>query len=115
MPEMTETPRLSPTLDPQEVAQFGALAAEWWDAKGPFRQLHRINPVRLTYIRDALCARFARDPKARKSLAGLSVLDIGCGGGLVCEPLTRLGATVTGIDPARESIEAAKSHANDAG
>jgi 2-polyprenyl-6-hydroxyphenyl methylase/3-demethylubiquinone-9 3-methyltransferase len=99
------------TLDREEVDRFTKLAGEWWDAQGPFRQLHRINPVRLAYIRDQLCRRSGRDPKAAAGLAGLSVLDIGCGGGLVCEPLARLGAAVTGIDPAPESIEAAKAHA----
>jgi len=108
---MTQGQAQSSTLDPDEIARFGKLAAEWWDAEGPFRPLHRINPVRLTYIRDQICRHFARDPKAPKSLSGLSVLDIGCGGGLVCEPLTRLGASVTGIDPARETIEAASAHA----
>lgn len=108
---MTQGQAQSSTLDPDEIARFGKLAAEWWDPEGPFRPLHRINPVRLTYIRDQICRHFARDPKAPKSLSGLSVLDIGCGGGLVCEPLTRLGASVTGIDPARETIEAASAHA----
>lgn len=99
------------TLDPDEVDRFGKLAADWWDASGPLRQLHRINPVRLTYIRDQLCRRFLRDAKQAASLSGLSILDIGCGGGLVCEPLARLGADVTGIDPAAASIDAAKAHA----
>jgi 2-polyprenyl-6-hydroxyphenyl methylase/3-demethylubiquinone-9 3-methyltransferase len=99
------------TLDRDEVARFAKLAHEWWDANGPFRPLHRINPTRLTYIRDQLCQNFGRDKKAAASLAGLTVLDIGCGGGLVAEPLTRLGAEVTGIDPAAETIEAAKTHA----
>ena len=103
------------TLDRDEVARFAELADEWWDETGPFRPLHRINPTRLTYIRDRICAHFERDPKAVPSLTGLSVLDIGCGGGLVAEPLTRLGAAVTGIDPAVETIEAAKAHANGAG
>src|SRR5512134_3094926 len=103
------------TLDAEEVARFAARAGEWWDANGPFRPLHRINPVRLTYIRDQLCRRFGRDAKQPASLAGLSVLDIGCGGGLVCEPLARLGARVTGIDPAAENIEAAKAHASAGG
>lgn len=103
------------TLDSNEVARFAQLAGEWWDEKGPFRPLHQINPTRLTYIRDRLCGQFRRDPKALPSLSGLSVLDIGCGGGLVAEPLTRLGAAVTGIDPARETIEAAKAHARGAG
>jgi len=108
---MTQGQAQSATLDAEEIARFGKLAAEWWDAEGPFRPLHRINPVRLTYIRDQFCRQFARDPKSPKSLSGLAVLDIGCGGGLVCEPLTRLGASVTGIDPAAETIEAAKAHA----
>jgi 2-polyprenyl-6-hydroxyphenyl methylase / 3-demethylubiquinone-9 3-methyltransferase len=101
-----------PTLDREEVARFAKLSGQWWDEHGPFRQLHRINPVRLTYIRDQLCRRFGRDAKGPASLSGLSVLDIGCGGGLICEPLARLGASVTGIDPAAENIEAAKAHAS---
>jgi 2-polyprenyl-6-hydroxyphenyl methylase / 3-demethylubiquinone-9 3-methyltransferase len=102
------------TLDREEVARFARLAGEWWDANGPFKQLHRINPTRLTYIRDQLCRRFGRDGKAGASLKGLTVLDIGCGGGLVAEPLARLGAAVTGIDPASENIDAAKAHAKGA-
>ena len=102
------------TLDRAEVDRFAKLAGKWWDANGPFAPLHRINPVRLTYIRDALCRRFGRNAKAGRSLEGLSVLDIGCGGGLVAEPLARLGASMTGIDPAQENIEAAKSHADGA-
>ena len=104
----------SATLDWEEVERFAKLAGDWWDAKGPFKPLHRINPVRLTYIRDELCRKFGRDPKGPLSLPGLSVLDIGCGGGLVSEPLARLGASVTGIDPAPENIEAAKVHAEGA-
>jgi 2-polyprenyl-6-hydroxyphenyl methylase/3-demethylubiquinone-9 3-methyltransferase len=107
---MTPPPYDAPTLDRDEVARFARLAGEWWDERGPFRQLHRINPVRLTYIRDQLCRRFGRDAKQAASLSGLSVLDIGCGGGLVCEPLARLGASVTGIDPAAENVAAAKAH-----
>jgi 2-polyprenyl-6-hydroxyphenyl methylase / 3-demethylubiquinone-9 3-methyltransferase len=103
------------TIDHEEVARFAKLAGEWWDAHGPFRPLHQINPVRLTYIRDQLCRHFGRDPTAAPSLSGLAVLDIGCGGGLVSEPLARLGAQVTGIDPAPETIEAAKAHAKGAG
>src|SRR6476661_6628876 len=104
-----------PTLDREEVARFARLSGQWWDEPGPFRRLHRINPVRLTYIRDQLCRRFGRDAKGPASLSGLSVLDIGCGGGLVCELLARLGAGVTGIDPAVENIEAAKAHASAGG
>ncbi len=102
------------TLDREEVARFARLASDWWDASGPFKPLHRINPIRLTYIRDQLCRKFGRDAKAGASLKGLTVLDIGCGGGLVAEPLARLGATVTGIDPASENIDAAKAHAKGA-
>jgi len=111
---MTPAPDRSTTLDRDEVARFAKLAGEWWDANGPFKPLHRINPVRLTYIRDQLCRKFGRDKAAAASLAGLSVLDIGCGGGLVAEPLARLGAEVTGIDPAPENIETAKAHAEGA-
>ncbi len=102
------------TLDAEEVARFAKLSGEWWDANGPFKPLHRINPTRLTYIRDQLCRKFGRDKKAPLSLKGLTVLDIGCGGGLVAEPLARLGTEVTGIDPASENIEAAKAHAKGA-
>lgn len=102
------------TLDADEVARFARLASQWWDANGPFKPLHRINPTRLTYIRDQLVHKFGRDKRAAASLAGLTVLDIGCGGGLVAEPLARLGAEVTGIDPAEENIEAAKAHAKGA-
>ena len=112
---MTHAPQKTQTLDRDEVARFARLAGDWWDERGPFRQLHRINPVRLTYIRDQLCQTFGRDAKQAGSLAGLSVLDIGCGGGLVCEPLARLGASVTGIDPAPENIAAAKAHASAGG
>jgi len=111
MPLMAQTADKPATIDRDEVARFAKLAAEWWDEKGPFRPLHQISPTRLTYIRDRLCAHFGRDLKAPPSLTGLAVLDIGCGGGLVAEPLTRLGAEVTGIDPAPETIEAAKAHA----
>jgi 2-polyprenyl-6-hydroxyphenyl methylase/3-demethylubiquinone-9 3-methyltransferase len=103
------------TIDAEEVARFARLAHDWWDPKGPFRPLHRINPLRLAYIRDQLCQGFDRNAKEARSLAGLKVLDIGCGGGLVCEPLARLGAEVTGIDPGEESIEAARAHAAAAG
>lgn len=108
---MQAAPDSSITLDLEEVARFAKLAGEWWDANGPFKSLHRINPVRLTYIRDQLCRKFGRDKAAAASLSGLSVLDIGCGGGLVAEPLARLGALVTGIDPAAENIAAAEAHA----
>ena len=99
------------TLDPREVERFAAMAREWWDPHGKFAPLHALNPARLTYIRDRICEHFDRDPRRADSCSGLVVADIGCGGGLLCEPLARLGAAVTGLDPARESIEAARIHA----
>ena len=112
---MAGTPQHAETLDRDEVARFAKLSSQWWDERGTFRQLHRINPVRLAYIRDQLCWRFGRDAREAGSLSGLSILDIGCGGGLVCEPLASLGAMVTGIDPAAENIAAAKTHAQTVG
>jgi 2-polyprenyl-6-hydroxyphenyl methylase / 3-demethylubiquinone-9 3-methyltransferase len=103
------------SVDPQEVAKFDRLAADWWDPNGPMRPLHRINPVRLGYVRDRLCGRFGRDPALRKPLAGLTVLDIGCGGGLIAEPLSRLGADVTGLDAAAENLRVAREHARQSG
>jgi len=97
-------------VDRDEADRFAALAEEWWDEDGEFRPLHRLNPVRLRWLRDALCARFGRDIGPRP-LRGLSILDVGCGGGLVCEPLCRLGAAVTGIDATAESVRAAEAHA----
>jgi 2-polyprenyl-6-hydroxyphenyl methylase/3-demethylubiquinone-9 3-methyltransferase len=98
-----------------ELERFAALADRWWDETGPLAPLHKLNPVRLAYIRDCLCAQLGRDPLAERPLAGLSALDVGCGGGLLCEPLARLGATVTGIDLTPQSIEAAARHARAAG
>jgi 2-polyprenyl-6-hydroxyphenyl methylase/3-demethylubiquinone-9 3-methyltransferase len=107
--------RASASVDPAEVARFERMAARWWDADGPMRALHRLNPVRLAYIRDAACRTFARDPRAPFPLSGLTVLDVGCGGGILSEPLARLGATVTGLDPAAANIAVAKLHAERAG
>lgn len=98
-----------------EVSRFAALAEDWWDEEGPFKPLHRLNPIRLTFIRDSLCGHFDRNARSVKPIKGLKVLDIGCGGGLLCEPLSRLGATVTGIEAAAESIAIAKSHAREMG
>ncbi len=100
-----------PTLDPREVARFMALSGEWWDPDGKFRPLHRQGPARLAFIRDTLLAHFGRTAKTLDCLKGLSVLDVGCGGGLVSEPLSRLGAAVTGIDPTEETIAVARAHA----
>jgi len=99
------------TVDDAEVARFAALADTWWDARGKMAVLHKFNPVRLTYIRDAACKRFGRDPKKLDCLTGLRILDIGCGGGLLSEPLARLGASVVGADPAEANIAAARLHA----
>ena len=100
------------TLDAREVERFAAMAREWWDPSGKFAPLHAMNPARLTYIRDQLCSHFNRDGRSSSSLAGIKVADIGCGGGLLCEPLARLGAQMTGLDPAKETILAARAHAS---
>jgi 2-polyprenyl-6-hydroxyphenyl methylase/3-demethylubiquinone-9 3-methyltransferase len=105
----------SVTVDDAEVARFDRLANTWWDAKGPMRTLHKFNPVRLTYIRNAAAAHWDRDVADGLPLEGLSILDVGCGGGLLCEPLSRLGASVTGIDPARTNVEVARRHAERSG
>ena len=103
------------SIDPAEVEKFSALAAEWWDPAGKFAVLHKFNPVRLAYIRNHVAAHFARDPHERRPLAGLRLLDIGCGGGLLCEPMARLGANVTGIDPSQKNIKTASVHADEQG
>jgi 2-polyprenyl-6-hydroxyphenyl methylase/3-demethylubiquinone-9 3-methyltransferase len=105
----------STTVDDAEVARFSALGAQWWNERGDMRMLHRLNPVRLAYIRDQAAARFGRDVKRLDSLAGLRILDIGCGGGILSEPLARLGAQVVGIDPSPENIAIANRHAQAAG
>lgn len=105
----------SPTVDAAEVARFSALAATWWDTRGKMAALHKLNPVRLAYIRDATCQQFGRDPKRVGCLTGLRILDIGCGGGILSEPLARLGASVLGADPSTTNIEVAKLHAAQSG
>lgn len=105
----------SATVDDAEVERFGRIADEWWDPNGKFRPLHKLGPARLGFVKDRIISHYARDGRALKALAGLSVLDIGCGGGLISEPLARLGADVTGIDPALENIAAAQRHAADSG
>lgn len=103
------------TVDPAEITRFSAMASEWWDPKGKFRPLHQINPLRLTFIRDEVCRRFGRDPKSTQVMAGLRILDIGCGGGLLSEPLARLGGDVVGADASATNIEIAKLHAEQSG
>ena len=95
----------------EEVARFAALADQWWDPEGDFAPLHRINPVRLEFIRDHLCELIGTDPASPMPLGGLQILDIGCGGGLLCEPLSRLGASVTGIDAGEKNVRIALNHA----
>jgi 2-polyprenyl-6-hydroxyphenyl methylase/3-demethylubiquinone-9 3-methyltransferase len=107
------------SVDPQNVARFAAVAESWWDPAGRFAPLHALNPARLTVIREACLAQFAADPQvdptSRAPFAGRRLLDVGCGGGLVCEPMRRLGFTVTGIDAAGESLGIARAHAAGAG
>ena len=106
---------MSGTVDPAEVAKFEAMAADWWDPHGKFRPLHMLNPCRLDYIVDQIAAEFARDPKAPRPFAGLRLLDIGCGGGLLAEPMARLGAEVVGVDAAAGNIPVARLHAEQSG
>jgi 2-polyprenyl-6-hydroxyphenyl methylase/3-demethylubiquinone-9 3-methyltransferase len=103
------------TVDPAEIEKFSKLSAEWWNPKGKMAPLHRINPLRLTFIRDAACRKFMRDARDATCLSGLRMLDIGCGAGLLCEPFARLGAEVVGVDPAEKNIVAAQIHAAESG
>jgi 2-polyprenyl-6-hydroxyphenyl methylase/3-demethylubiquinone-9 3-methyltransferase len=99
------------TVDPAEIERFSRIADEWWDPTGKFAPLHRLNPVRLAYIRDHVAAHWQRDALSGEPLKGLSLLDIGCGGGLISEPMTRLGASVTGVDASARNIATASVHA----
>jgi len=101
--------------DEQELASFRAGAQEWWNPEGSFKPLHALQPVRIRYIRDHLVSHFGREGRSLTPLKGLAIADIGCGGGLLCEPLARLGATVTGVDPVADSIETARRHAEGQG
>ena len=103
------------SIDPADVARFSAIAAEWWDPKGKFAPLHKFNPVRLGFIRDQCLYRFQRDAAARQPFTGLRLLDIGCGGGLLSEPMTRLGFAVTGVDASERNIATAGAHAAEQG
>lgn len=112
---MAAAQREDSTIDPAEVARFDAIAKTWWDPRGPMAVLHKFNPIRLAFVRDLACARFGRDPKTLRSLEGLTLVDIGCGGGVLSEPLARLGAQVTGLDPAPTNIAVASAHAQQSG
>lgn len=106
---------LPATINAAEAAHFGALAADWWDPKGSSAMLHKLNPVRLGFVRAAIDAHFSGDVSSRYPLASKSALDVGCGAGLLCEPLARMGAAVTGVDAAPENVEAARTHAAQSG
>jgi 2-polyprenyl-6-hydroxyphenyl methylase/3-demethylubiquinone-9 3-methyltransferase len=106
---------VSPTVDPAEIEKFARLAHEWWDPKGKFRPLHLFNPVRIGFVRDIAAAHFARDPRALRPFTGLKLLDIGCGGGLLSEPMARIGFEVTGVDAAEKNVRIAATHAAESG
>ncbi|MBM3524351.1 MAG: bifunctional 2-polyprenyl-6-hydroxyphenol methylase/3-demethylubiquinol 3-O-methyltransferase UbiG [Alphaproteobacteria bacterium] len=114
---MTDTPSAAArsTVDPAEIARFEAIAAEWWNPNGKFRPLHRFNPARLAWIRSMLATHFGRASDDMRPFAGLRVLDVGCGGGLVAEPMARLGAEVVAIDAAERNIAVARLHAGQVG
>lgn len=116
MAKATVTSATNPaTIRPEEAAHFGALAAEWWNPKGSSGMLHRLNPVRLGFLRDAVDLHWAGSIESARPLAGKRALDVGCGAGLLCEPLARLGAEVTGVDASPENTQAAAAHADGAG
>ena len=104
-----------PSIDPDEVAKFTAMAADWWNPKGKFRPLHKFNPVRLGFIRDTVENHFGLDRGQRRPFEGMRFLDIGCGGGLISEPMARLGASVTGVDASDANIKTAMTHAHQSG
>lgn len=113
---MKENIKAAPsTVDADEIAHFTAMADEWWDAKGKFKPLHQMNPLRLSFIRDHIAAAHDRDITEPTPLKGISLLDIGSGGGLLCEPLARMGAAVTGVDAAEKNIHIARLHAEQMG
>ena len=104
-----------PSIDPADVARFSAQAAEWWDPRGPFAPLHRFNPARLAFLRDRFAERFVREARARAAFEGLTLIDVGCGGGLIAEPMRRLGFAVTGVDASAENVGTARAHAETMG
>jgi len=112
---MTSPASPSPSIDAAEVAKFSAIAAQWWDPTGKFAPLHKFNPVRLSFLKGEAAAHFGRDPRSLRPFEGLTLLDIGCGGGLLSEPMARLGFTVTGADASERNIGTAKAHAAQSG
>lgn len=115
MSNASSSNRSAGTIRPKEAAHFGQLAADWWDPKGSSAMLHRLNPVRLAFLREAIDTHWQGDSRSIRPLAGKRALDVGCGAGLLCEPLARLGAQVTGVDAAAENIAIASAHAAGAG
>ncbi len=111
----TSPAQTTATLDPAEVARFSALASDWWNPDGPMKPLHELGPARLEYLRDEIKRHFRRETLTDRPLLGLRILDVGCGGGLVCEPLTRMGGAVSGVDPSGDAINAARLHADSQG
>jgi 2-polyprenyl-6-hydroxyphenyl methylase/3-demethylubiquinone-9 3-methyltransferase len=111
---MVEAQRTS-TVDPAEVSRFAAMSKEWWAPNGKMRPLHALNPVRIAFIKEIACDLFDRSPRKLDCLSGLRILDVGCGGGILSEPLARLGGDVVGVDPAAENVEVAKLHAAQSG
>ncbi|MEE9273261.1 MAG: bifunctional 2-polyprenyl-6-hydroxyphenol methylase/3-demethylubiquinol 3-O-methyltransferase UbiG [Robiginitomaculum sp.] len=105
----------SVSVDPEEMAHFAAMADEWWDPSGKFKPLHIMNGCRTEFVKEQICEHFMRDPNAELPFKGLSILDIGCGGGLLCEPMARMGAKVTGIDALKKNVKTAQVHADEAG
>ena len=101
------------TVDKIEVEKFSKMAQDWWDPNGKFKPLHVFNPTRISFIKDKLISHFELNPNSEKPLKKLKILDIGCGGGLLCEPLSRLGAAITGIDASNDNIEVAKVHSKE--
>ncbi len=108
-------PDSSGTVDAREIESFSSVADRWWDEDGPFKPLHRLNPVRLAYLKRSVCDHFGRDASSGRPLSGLAIADVGCGGGLATEPLARLGAAMTGIDASDEAIAVARAHAETSG
>ncbi|MEQ5869221.1 bifunctional 2-polyprenyl-6-hydroxyphenol methylase/3-demethylubiquinol 3-O-methyltransferase UbiG [Sagittula sp. NFXS13] len=106
---------MTTTVDAHEIAKFEAMAAEWWDPNGKFKPLHMMNPVRLDYITTQIAGEFDRDLTSQRPFEGLRILDIGCGGGLLCEPMARLGADIVGVDAAERNIPVAEAHARQSG
>lgn len=115
IPTPLDAPTAASTIDADEVARFTAMAAEWWDPRGKFAPLHRMNPTRIGYLRDQVIRHFSRDGESATPFNNLSLLDVGCGGGLITEPMTRLGATTTGVDAGLKNIKVAALHAQQSG